>query len=112
LAEGESLTHDRVNVRRSDSDAGRHRAQAIAEQEANRERVEFYRTVDEAEALVARVPDVIARLALRAGVVVVLLGGLLTEDQPQPQAHHDRGDEDEQLHAGSLVGGSSGSIVA
>jgi pimeloyl-ACP methyl ester carboxylesterase len=34
------------------------RAQAIAEQEANQERVEFYRTVDEAKALVARVPDV------------------------------------------------------
>jgi dienelactone hydrolase len=34
------------------------RAQAIAEQEANQERVEFYRTVDEAKPLVARVPDV------------------------------------------------------
>ena len=34
------------------------RAQAVAEQEANRERVEFYRTVDEAKPLVARVPDV------------------------------------------------------
>jgi pimeloyl-ACP methyl ester carboxylesterase len=34
------------------------RAQAIAEQEANQERVEFYRTVDQAKALVAKVPDV------------------------------------------------------
>jgi pimeloyl-ACP methyl ester carboxylesterase len=34
------------------------RAQVIAEQEANRERVEFYRTVDQAKALVAKVPDV------------------------------------------------------
>jgi pimeloyl-ACP methyl ester carboxylesterase len=34
------------------------RARAIAEQEANQERVEFYRTVDEAKPLVARVPDV------------------------------------------------------
>ena len=34
------------------------RAQAMAEQEANQERVEFYRTVDQAMALVAKVPDV------------------------------------------------------
>ena len=30
----------------------------MAEQEANQERVEFYRTTDEAKALVAKVPDV------------------------------------------------------
>jgi pimeloyl-ACP methyl ester carboxylesterase len=34
------------------------RAQVMAEQEANQERVEFYRTVDQAKALVAKVPDV------------------------------------------------------
>jgi pimeloyl-ACP methyl ester carboxylesterase len=34
------------------------RDQVMAEQEANRERVEFYRTVDQAKALVAKVPDV------------------------------------------------------
>jgi pimeloyl-ACP methyl ester carboxylesterase len=34
------------------------RAQVVTEQQANRERVEFYRTVDEAKPLVARVPDV------------------------------------------------------
>ena len=34
------------------------RAQVMAEQEANQERVEFYRTVDQAKALVASVPDV------------------------------------------------------
>jgi hypothetical protein len=34
------------------------RAQAMAEQEANQERVEFYRAVDQAKALVASVPDV------------------------------------------------------
>jgi pimeloyl-ACP methyl ester carboxylesterase len=34
------------------------RTQVMAEQEANQERVEFYRTVDEAKALVAKVPDV------------------------------------------------------
>ena len=34
------------------------RAQVMAEQEANQERVEFYPTVDEAKALVAKVPDV------------------------------------------------------
>jgi pimeloyl-ACP methyl ester carboxylesterase len=34
------------------------RAQVMAEQERNQESVEFYRTVDEAKALVAKVPDV------------------------------------------------------
>jgi pimeloyl-ACP methyl ester carboxylesterase len=34
------------------------RTQVMAEQEANQERVEFYRTTDEAKALVAKVPDV------------------------------------------------------
>ena len=34
------------------------RAQVMAEQDANQERVEFYRTVDQAKALVAKVPDV------------------------------------------------------
>lgn len=34
------------------------RAQVMAEQEANQERVEFYPTVDEAKPLVAKVPDV------------------------------------------------------
>jgi pimeloyl-ACP methyl ester carboxylesterase len=34
------------------------RAQVMAEQEANQEWVEFYRTVDQAKALVAKVPDV------------------------------------------------------
>jgi pimeloyl-ACP methyl ester carboxylesterase len=34
------------------------RAQVMAEQEANQESVDFYRTVDEAKALVAKVPDV------------------------------------------------------
>jgi pimeloyl-ACP methyl ester carboxylesterase len=34
------------------------RAQVMAEQDANQERVEFYRTVDQATALVAKVPDV------------------------------------------------------
>ena len=34
------------------------RAQVMAEQEANQERVEFYRTVDQAKALVAKMPDV------------------------------------------------------
>jgi hypothetical protein len=34
------------------------RARVMAEQEANQERVEFYRTVDEAKPLVAKVPDV------------------------------------------------------
>jgi pimeloyl-ACP methyl ester carboxylesterase len=34
------------------------RAQVMAEQEANQERVEFYRTADQAKALVAKVPDV------------------------------------------------------
>jgi dienelactone hydrolase len=34
------------------------RAQVMAEQEANQERVEFYRTVDQAKKLVAKVPDV------------------------------------------------------
>ena len=34
------------------------RDQVMAEQEANQERVEFYRTVDQAKALVAKVPDV------------------------------------------------------
>jgi hypothetical protein len=34
------------------------RARVMAEQEANQERVQFYRTVDQAKALVARVPDV------------------------------------------------------
>jgi pimeloyl-ACP methyl ester carboxylesterase len=34
------------------------RAQVVAEQEANQESVDFYRTVDEAKALVAKVPDV------------------------------------------------------
>jgi pimeloyl-ACP methyl ester carboxylesterase len=34
------------------------RAQVVAEQEANQERVEFYPTVDRAKALVAKVPDV------------------------------------------------------
>jgi pimeloyl-ACP methyl ester carboxylesterase len=34
------------------------RAQVMAEQEANQERVEFYRTVDQAKALVAKVPGV------------------------------------------------------
>ena len=34
------------------------REQVMAEQEANQERVEFYPTVDEAKALVAKVPDV------------------------------------------------------
>lgn len=34
------------------------RAQVMAEQEANQERVAFYRTVDQAKALVAKVPDV------------------------------------------------------
>jgi pimeloyl-ACP methyl ester carboxylesterase len=34
------------------------RVQVMAEQEANQERVEFYRTVDQAKALVAKVPDV------------------------------------------------------
>jgi pimeloyl-ACP methyl ester carboxylesterase len=34
------------------------RTQVMAEQETNQERVEFYRTTDEAKALVAKVPDV------------------------------------------------------
>ena len=34
------------------------RARVIAEQEANQERVDFYRTADQAKALVAKVPDV------------------------------------------------------
>jgi pimeloyl-ACP methyl ester carboxylesterase len=34
------------------------RAQVMAEQDANRERVDFYRTLDQAKALVAKVPDV------------------------------------------------------
>ena len=34
------------------------RARVMAEQDANQERVEFYRTLDQAKALVARVPDV------------------------------------------------------
>jgi pimeloyl-ACP methyl ester carboxylesterase len=34
------------------------RTQVMAEQEANQERVEFYRTTDQAKALVAKVPDV------------------------------------------------------
>ena len=34
------------------------RAQVMAEQDANQERVEFYRTVDQAKALVAKMPDV------------------------------------------------------
>jgi pimeloyl-ACP methyl ester carboxylesterase len=34
------------------------RAQVMAEQEANQERVEFYPTVDQARTLVAKVPDV------------------------------------------------------
>jgi pimeloyl-ACP methyl ester carboxylesterase len=34
------------------------RTQVMAEQEANQERVEFYRTVDQAKKLVAKVPDV------------------------------------------------------
>jgi pimeloyl-ACP methyl ester carboxylesterase len=34
------------------------RAQVMAEQDANQERVEFYRTVDQAKALVTKVPDV------------------------------------------------------
>jgi pimeloyl-ACP methyl ester carboxylesterase len=34
------------------------RTQAMAEQEANQERVEFYRSVDQAKKLVAKVPDV------------------------------------------------------
>jgi pimeloyl-ACP methyl ester carboxylesterase len=34
------------------------RAQVMAEQDANQERVEFYRTVDQAKTLVAKVPDV------------------------------------------------------
>jgi pimeloyl-ACP methyl ester carboxylesterase len=34
------------------------RARVLAEQEANQERVEFYPTVDQAKALVAKVPDV------------------------------------------------------
>ena len=34
------------------------RTQVMAEQEANQERVEFYRTADQAKALVAKVPDV------------------------------------------------------
>jgi pimeloyl-ACP methyl ester carboxylesterase len=34
------------------------RARVMAEQEANQERVDFYRTVDQAKALVAKVPDV------------------------------------------------------
>jgi pimeloyl-ACP methyl ester carboxylesterase len=34
------------------------RARVMAEQEANQERVEFYRTVDQAKPLVAKVPDV------------------------------------------------------
>jgi len=42
------------------------RAQVMAEQDANQERVEFYRTVDEAKALVAKVPHVpITYLAAR-----------------------------------------------
>jgi pimeloyl-ACP methyl ester carboxylesterase len=34
------------------------RARVIAEQEANQERVDFYRTADQAKALVAKIPDV------------------------------------------------------
>jgi hypothetical protein len=53
-----------------------------------------------------------ARSAGRGRVVVVLLVRLLPEDQPKPHAHHDRGDEDEQLFHAFPCAGIVGSIVA